>query len=91
MSEDELADAITAVWAQPQASADEPEAVPAEKLFGGKTGQSPFAAPARTPVPIRSGAPAQTPIDYDELTDAQFGELRRRLKRAAAEGKKIKL
>ena len=92
MDEEELADAIVAMWKQPRGHAEsEPEAENAAGLLEGAKPSSPFEAPARTPVPIKSGAIAQAPVDYDELTDAQFSELRRKLKRAAADGKKIKL
>lgn len=46
---------------------------------------------ARRPVPIRTAGAASAPVDYADMSTEQFRELKKLLKKAAADGKRIKL
>lgn len=101
MSDDELADAIISMWNDPGAFEGERGGaqtsaadVMARSGAAGErfAGVDPFGGkPSGPHVPIRSGAPADMPVDYEALTDRQFSELKRQLKRAAADGRKVRL
>ena len=109
MEEDELADAIIAVWDDPDTlTGGEPpqEKRPYEEpalevsgeaasSIGGEAassiGGSPFGEHRRIPVPLRSGSAEAAPVDYDELTREQFMKLKKQLKKAAADGKRVRL
>ena len=45
----------------------------------------------RRPVPIRTAGTASAPVDYADMSTEQFRELKKLLKKAAADGKRIKL
>ena len=45
----------------------------------------------RRPVPIRTAGAASAPVDYADMSTEQFRELKKLLKKAAADGKRIKL
>ncbi len=96
LSERELAEAILDVWAHPDKLA--PNGEPQEPATDDEAGESaertpvtPFGEHRRMPKPIRSGAAAPQRIDYDELTDEQFRTLRKQLKKAEADGKKVRI
>ncbi len=46
---------------------------------------------ARRPVPIRTAGAASAPVDYADMSTEQFRELKKLLKKAAADGKRIRL
>ncbi len=89
MDEDELADAIIAVWenegAAPLVYAEpdtEPEAPAKPPLVAERR---------RMPQPMRADAAAPAPLDYDRLTAEQFRRLKKQLQKAAADGRKVRL
>ena len=43
------------------------------------------------PVPMRTGSTASAPVDYEDMSAAQFKELKKLLKKASADGKRIRL
>ena len=53
--------------------------------------EAPFERMAKRPTPMRTGSAASDPVDYSDMSSAQFRELRKLLKKAAAEGKRIRL
>ena len=117
MEEDELADAIIAVWDDPdtltggeppqekrpyeepalEVSGEAASSIGGEAAssIGGEAassiGGSPFGEHRRIPVPLRSGSAEAAPVDYDELTREQFMKLKKQLKKAAADGKRVRL
>ena len=95
VSEDELVDALLGEWKPRAAAAEaEPEAhdeTPAAEMPGGEAQVNPFGENARMPVPMKADAANTEPMDYSEMSAEQFAKLRKLLKRAAADGKRIRL
>lgn len=87
VTEDELVDAILGEWAynkELEESGDSrEEEVPSEN-------ESPFNRDRR-PVPMRTASAATHPVDYADMSAKQFGELKKLLKRASADGRRIRL
>jgi hypothetical protein len=88
LSEEELVEALLKGWDRlPAPEEEEPEEsgepeFPAEELFKPQP---------RRPVPMRTGSMASERVDYSEMSAKQFAELKKLLKRAGADGRKIKL
>ncbi|MCR5809085.1 MAG: hypothetical protein K6G56_05935 [Clostridiales bacterium] len=53
--------------------------------------EDPFGGSARRPVPMRTGSAASAPVDYADMTAKQFNDLKKLLKKASADGKRITL
>ena len=82
--ENEIVDAILSEWTGAKEKAARP--VKAEK-----PAIDPFAGVMRPPVPMRADSSSGAPLDYADMSRKQFGELKKLLKKAAADGRKIKL
>ena len=82
--EDELVEAILGEWKPGRAETERP---------AGEAGEAfdPFGARSRRPVPMRAGSGAPSSVDYADMSPKQFSELKRLLKKAAADGKRIKI
>lgn len=83
--EDELVDAMLREWnvkRDGRGSAKKPER---------KEAEDPFRDIARPPVPMRTGSSAEAPVDYSDMSRKQFSELRKLLKKAAADGRRIRI
>ena len=53
--------------------------------------EGPFGAQVRRPVPMRTGSQASSPLDYSEMSRKQFNEIRKLIKKASSDGKRIRL
>lgn len=98
VSEDELVDALIASFenrrAKPSAGApaEEPEALPLEdELAEAPKAGFPFEKAERTPVPMRTAGAGSEPVDYSQMSPKQFSELKKLLKKATADGRRIRL
>lgn len=78
VTEDEAADAVISEWES-------------MKTRGRKPARDPFAGVVRPPVPMRANSAPASGMDYADMSAKQFGELKRLLKKAASDGRKIKL
>ena len=85
-SEDELVDAIIREWTGRKAESSSKDAVRTEK-----PAPDPFAGVMKPPVPMRANSAAPNAVDYQDMSKKQFSELKKLLKKAAADGRKIKL
>ncbi len=86
VSEDELVEAILSEW--PSRRDRAPETETADEA---EQGADPFGEPVRRPVPMRTGSIGSKPVDYSEMSVKQFNDLKKLLKKAHADGKRIKL
>ncbi|MBO4383802.1 MAG: hypothetical protein J5854_00070 [Clostridia bacterium] len=77
MSESELVDAILGEWN----ARKEPSGMPAE----------PFEPVPKLPVPMKAGVNTPQPADYADMPAKQFNELKKLLKKAALDGKRMKI
>ena len=104
VTEDELVEAILGEWSaadreelydgtddEPEDDEQEDAPAGASAAEAGDEGDSPFAPRAKRPAPMRTGSAASDPVDYADMSSAQFRELRKLLKKAASEGKRIRL
>ncbi|MCR5610408.1 MAG: hypothetical protein K6F68_01040 [Clostridiales bacterium] len=82
MNEDELVDALLGEWSSRQSQAGETEkAEPRE----------PFEPALKPPVPMKAGVSAPQPMNYADMPAKQFNELKKLLKKAAMDGKRMKI
>ena len=98
VTEDELVDAVLGEWNPSEGGRAEAEAstlIPAGAAEAEEEGtellRSPFPAAARTPVPMRTCENTIAPVDYSQMSAKQFADLKRMLRKAAADGKRIRL
>jgi hypothetical protein len=96
VSEDELVDALLGEWNGMEHGpkrVEKPEAANDVRgmLRGDEDGANPFGDDARMPVPMKAGAANAEPMDYSEMSAEQFARLKKLLKKAAADGKRIRL
>lgn len=87
-SEDEAPDA--------EPEEDEPEAVPAGELPEDMGGIDPeeleeLFSGSRRPVPMRTGSASSERVDYSDMSPKQFNELKKLIRRASADGRKVRL
>lgn len=66
---------------EPEPAPDPAELEELEELFRG----------VRRPVPMRTGSAASRGVDYQDMSAKQFAELKKLIRRADADGKRIKL
>lgn len=95
VTEDELVDAILEAWdmsgeTAPEEDEPAPEAEPEEEPEEDGEENVPFET-ERRPVPMRAGTNAAKPVDYAEMSAKQFNDLKKLLKKASADGKRIRL
>lgn len=88
MSEDELVDALLSEWGRRAETAK--EAAPAETAETAESAE-PFGAVPKLPVPMKAGVNAPQPMNYADMPSKQFNELKKLLKKAALDGKKMKI
>ena len=100
VSEDELVDAVLGEWqpsahgrgeAEKTAPARETDAAKLILENDGDEADSPFGETFPTPVPMKAGSGKAEPIDYTEMSAEQFNRLKKLLKKANADGRKIRL
>lgn len=99
LSEEELVDFILEAWtrdtAAKNAEADDRSGISAENLLpsNGEKAKAPVSIerPKRLPMPMRGMNIEAPAIDYTELSSEQFRELKRQLKKAGADGKRVRL
>ena len=77
LDEEELVEALLGEWE----NRDREPAKSAEPVFG---------TPKR-PIPMKTGSNASSPVDYADMSREQFRELKKLLKKAAMDGKRIKI
>lgn len=77
VTEDELVDALLDAWKKRERRRE--------------TGAEPFEKSAKRPVPMRTGSNAAAPVDYADMSQKQFSEFKRMLKKASADGKKVRI
>lgn len=98
VTEDELVDALLEEWdgeAGPEDEGEEdynegePDEYELEEEEEEEDGE-PFTV-NRRPVPMRAASAASAPVDYAEMSAKQFNDLKKLLKKASADGKRIRL
>ncbi len=89
-NEDEIVDAILGEWkhAKEKSGKAPDERRPSD---GKQAVGDPFAGVMRPPVPMRANAVPGAPVDYADMSQKQFNELKKLLRKAASDGRKIKL
>ncbi len=87
--EDELAEAIIEVMAGLKDGADAPAGRYSNELP--EDVRDPFGTMPKMPVPMRTDSRKAESTDYSEMSAKQFNELKKLLKKASADGKKIRL
>lgn len=92
VTEDELVDAILEEWDMSDETAPEDEEPAPEDEEQEEEGEPslPFET-ERRPVPMKADSMAGKPVDYAEMSAKQFNDLKKLLKKASADGKRIKL
>ena len=91
LGEDELVDALLENWGKLPEPEDDGEEEPEENELPEFPAEEIFEARSRRPVPMRTGSMAAERVDYSDMSAKQFAELKKLLKRASADGRKIKL
>ena len=79
--EDRFVDVLIDAWKRTQRNADEKSGEDGDPVF----------ETAKRPVPIRAGAGSAVPVDYADMPAKQFRELKKQLKKAALDGRKVKI
>ncbi|MBQ1892472.1 MAG: hypothetical protein II155_00045 [Clostridia bacterium] len=87
--EDELAEAIIEIMAGMNDGAEAPARRGANELDDDV--RDPFGTMPKMPVPMRTGSGSPKSTDYSEMSTKQFNELKKLLKKASADGKRIRL
>ena len=87
--EDELADAIIEMMTRMSDAPAAPEKPRTNELP--ENVRDPFGTLPRMPVPMKTGSVKPEPADYSEMSVKQFNELKKLLKKANADGKRIRL
>ena len=91
VSEDELVDALIAGFEERRSGSRTEAAEPVEEPAEAPAEGFPFKGEERTPVPMRTAGAGASPVDYGEMSLKQFNELKKLLKKANADGRRIKL
>ena len=100
VTDDELVDAILREWVSNRGKAHSRvnrTELPNEELEDGTADYNsgelfePFGENPRTPVPMRTGSRGSDPVDYSEMSSQQFNNLKKLLKKASADGRRIRL
>lgn len=99
VSEEELVEALIGAFSSRRSGAGSGEAPSAEpeELTAAELAESPseggfpFERADCAPMPMRTGSGGARPMDYSEMSTKQFNDLRRMLKKASADGRRIKL
>ncbi|MBO6061549.1 MAG: hypothetical protein J6P98_05495 [Clostridia bacterium] len=90
VTEEELVEAILAERENAGDPEPEPEEEPGDQPEE-REAEPPFAGHSRRPLPIKTGSASPAPVDYADMSAEQFRSIRKLLKKAAAEGRRIKL
>lgn len=97
VTEDELVDAILsertagAADAEDREEQEEPEEGGEPGFEPTEDGEQPFEPAPRRPRPMRTGSAQSAPVDYADMSAEQFRNIRKLLKKAAADGRRIRL
>ena len=94
LDEDELVDALLDEWMNGEDEEEpEEEEEDDEEELPVPRGDAPedLFTHSRRPVPMRAGAGVSSPVDYQDMSAEQFRNLKKFMKKASADGKRIRL